>query len=800
MITGIYASNNYIDTSLSGGLAAVIVGIPEVPEEINLASFIYGINAPESSQTSKVSSLFSVGSSYYLTDQNPDLVGNIFAIPLDLVFSEDLNAFIYPKNPPTSGSTEGYIDLFLNGSSYYVGSSLKPDLKAYVLGTLKQDSLGLPAYIRAAIAGFKDVYGFIRPAESGYLDLGAGVLPQSELNLGGAVVPRFSGYTDLLGFIDPIPPVNLNGNIQAIFETDLLASIAPVPPFNLTGDIKGIPFLNLQTTIEGVNTLNLIATYSGFFLEDLNSSVIGIGSGFNDLLASYTGKLGTDIESNLVAKLSGVFSDGVSLSGYYIANEPEDLQGFYDPVLPVDLGAKISEQLPLDLGITLTGVYFPGILRASISGSGDIFDFKVMISAGRQDTLYLSASIDGTGRLGLGGFIESEGVSDLSAVIASDTNAAKDLIGTYSSQDTLQLIGTYEVATTNSLNANITAIEAFKLGARIKPKFYYIESSIPINTYAISNLEAFINADPCDSLSSFQDLTVIITGQTADTLRASVVAVQGQYSISTNKIEFNTTPTTTHLNWQPFILVDPALTYNKLEIQLVTSPFLDLGATITGIPVNFDLTAQITSKYYSIPTIQGGTAPIVNWVNTKTGESKLVSIFFRGPDLSYYYSEEANRTYSLDPFTEMVIVIESYAALENETILSLRTDVKECIIDNLERFETIDDAIRFGIECAVGTYGTNLGAYILGVGGFEDLTAEIDGLINTVDLKSAYNIVTSIPDLSGTISGSGGFGDLTVHLTPVISSATLSGTDTPDLTAVVVGFGMSSLNATISGS
>lgn len=800
MITGIYTNTAYVNTAPDDVLHVNIVAIPKVPEIFNLNAFIYGTQLPQSDQTSKNSSFVSQGSLSYILTKNPDLSGYIEALPTNQVFLEDLAAFIYATDPLISSSTTKFIDFFSQGSSYYIQTSKTPDLKSYILGIPPNDTKDLIAFIRPSLSGSNNLASFIRPAESGVLDLNATVFPQAEFNLIGSIVPKFTDTNDLLGFIDPIPPLDLIGTIQPIFDKSLTAEIDSIVPLNLEGTIIGVPFLNLQGQVEGVNTVDLEASYQGFFIENLMSTVIGVGSGITNLPAFYVGKLGTNIEYNLGGSISGVFSDFLDLTASYISNEPKDLDGFYEPVLPISLGASISENTPLDLSVTLTGIFFPGALQANITGTGGFNNLTASVISTNRAVVDLPAFIEGQGELDLNAYIAADKILDLTAVIESDTNAVTNLKATYSSQKTLNLSGSYTVPNSESLQTSINSIDPLNLGASIKPKFYYIESSIPINTYAIKDLSVLINANPCESLSFFQDLAVFIYGQTADTLHATVAGVQGQYSISNNKLQINTQKLNTYTNWQPILLIDPALSFNKLEIQLVTSPFLDLNASIIGVPQNTDLGAEITSRYYSIPTIQGGTAPIVNWVNTQTGESKLVRIFFRGPDLNYYYSDDANKTFSLDPFTEMVIVIERYDNIEDETILSIKNDVKQCVINNLERFKSIDEAIKFGIECAVGTYGENLGAYIKGVGGFNNLQAGIDGIDNTLDLGVEYNIVTTLPDLTATISGTGDFANLNVYLTPVVSSGTLSGTELPDLSAVVVGFGVANFNATISGS
>jgi hypothetical protein len=149
----------------------------------------------------------------------------------------------------------------------------------------------------------------------------------------------------------------------------------------------------------------------------------------------------------------------------------------------------------------------------------------------------------------------------------------------------------------------------------------------------------------------------------------------------------------------------------------------------------------------------------------------------------------------------MVVVVESYNNLEDDgTLLYAKQNTNSCVIDNLERFASIDEAIKFGIECAVSSFGTNLSASITAVGGFADLNTEITAEDTpNYGLNVIYNAVTYVPDLEATVSGTGGFSDLNIYLTPLVASGTLSGTLAPDLNVYIVGVGIQSLVATISG-
>lgn len=796
MTTGLYSTDSLVKISSPDFLGAVIVAVPKPPSTEDLSAYI---SVGNSASTDTLTSIYSDYYNQVNSVKNPSLQAYVYILAGTSINEYDLSAFVYAKPPPISTFTELNNPLFSQGSAYLINSSLNPNLKANINPIPKRATSNLSAFLRPVNPDTHDLSAYYVSTEQDTNDLSAEVKPQEEVNLLASVVPTFTGIFNLSSVISGIPPEDLQANIQPIFEENLQATVSPVPPIDLQGSLSVVQVKNLQAEIEAVNTLTLPASVAGVLENNLSSIIVGVGNGFENLGAEYQAKLGTKVPNDLNASITGVFSDTADLNSKYTVSIPKDLSGSYEAIQPLGLRAIVSTAEPVNLSAEYVAFEPEGILKATITGVGGFNNLNATIFPSFLDTFGLNAQIVGQALEDLQASVNPVGSFNLLAEIQVDTTQASNLSGHYNAQDINDLNAIYDLAVSQSLEASITPIEASTLGARIKPKFYYIESSLLLNTFAVEDLQVYINADPCNTLSNFENLAVFIQGQSASNLKATVVSVAGQYTISKNQAIINRLQLNTYQNWNPIALIDPAIAYNKLRVDLVTSPFLDLQVFIEAIPASRDLSASIQPRYYSIPTVQGGTAPIVNWVNDQTGETKSVRIFFKGPNLTYYYSSTANTTFTLDPFTEMVVVVESYVLDPNGTILSTKGDVKQCIVSNLENFSNIDAAIKYGIECAVGTYGDNLFASINAIGSFSDLNVQITAVEDTVDLNAKYNIVKSSPDLNATINGKGLFNDLSFYLTPVISSATLGSTNSPDLSAMVVGIGVQDLGATISG-
>jgi hypothetical protein len=569
----------------------------------------------------------------------------------------------------------------------------------------------------------------------------------------------------------------LAASILGVVTEDLGSYIEAIEPVSLSGSISGVPFSDLGVSIDGAAENTLAAVVSGFTFGSLSSTVSGIASATFVISTAISGFLGIEEEATLSgASYVGTGSGSLDLLASLVGHFPGDLNASYEPVPPVDLSAFVQgSPSGSTLSSSLSGVLPSGSITAAISGSGGYLTLQSYVVSSEEGTQSVSSSIDGAAGLGLQALINAGTQSTLNAVLnPSGTEGLKGLTASIASTDYTEITSTYYPVEGNLLEAVIEPIAGGDLAAVITPKVFFIDSSLPINTYPFKSLKAVINPSLCKFSSKFSDLHVSISGTSADDLEASVIAIAGQYALAEDQLSLLIKNKVTVEDWIPLIIDQPAITEQQLPIILTNSPFEDLSAYINGVLNSEDLQASIT-PYYFAGTARD-TVSLIEWVNTKTGERRLVSIYFEGDAINYYYSEDAADSFSFSPDDKMVIVVESYELEESGEFSFLRqkSDVKKCVVDDLDEFTTLDEAVRFAITCSLSQISSDLSAFISAKGANLELNATVEALDSNLlqTLQAQYGSVTNQPDLAATVSGSGGFEDLTAYVAPTIASST----------------------------
>ena len=683
---------------------------------------------------------------------------------------------IYYGPVPLPESTENVVRVytsFPNGGIGLIGVNDNPDLRASILAVEENfEDLDLTAFIRPLQSGQNDLSAFYRAFQSASGTLSGVIDGAAKGDLRGFYRAAFSGSLDLNAEIEPIPPLDLLAEWVGVVPFDLGASIEPIPSVALSGTISGVPFLNLGATLDGFGALDLAASITGNLTQDLNALIIGVSSGIENLTATIQGFVGVEQPDNLFAAWIGAGSGDLGAS--LVANFPADLSGTLEAVPPAELYAFIQTASSLNLSGAYSGVLPSGSLTATISSTGGFDDLGALIRPATSDVKGLAALVDGIGEDSLLATINAGSQETLNASINEfGTEIIKGLLATVQSTTTETLSGSYSPVTGNFLGGSISPIPGGDLNAIITPKVYFIDSSIPINTFPFSDLRVAINASECEFKSDFTDLHVTLSGISSGDLNASIIAIAGQYAIADEELEVLTRYNVSTEDWLPFIIEQPAIVANNLPVILTSSPFADLSASITGTPVFGDLEASITPRYLNIPLRDSVSA--IEYVNTKTGERKVVSIYFTGTATTYYFSDEADTSFAFSPDDTLVITVETYDAIESEgAYLNLKENVKKCVVDELDRFNTLDEAVRFAITCALSQISSDLSATIEGRGGNKELGAEIIRLNPNLlsDLGAIYTPVINKPDLPATISGSGGFDDLSAYYVAATSTST----------------------------
>jgi hypothetical protein len=488
---------------------------------------------------------------------------------------------------------------------------------------------------------------------------------------------------------------------------------------------------------------------------------------------------------------------------------------------------------------TLSGVLAPGSLIGEIDSSGGFTDINGYIRSSSRDSHDILSIIKGHGAKDLLGTLNASPQDTLIGVINEDGAPNRGLLeGEVNGFTSATFSGVYTTTSGNLLEGYIEANPGSQLFASIEPRVFYIDSSIPINTYGVNKLRALINVSECGFTSSFADLGVYIKGISSNDLEATLIGIAGQWAIAEDELEVLIKNKVISENWLPFIIDQPAIVENYLPVIITSAPIKDLGGSITGVHEHKDLQGEIRAVYTA--GVRRDSGSITEWVNLQTGERKVIRLFFRGDAEVFYHSSTNNVAFVEDPNSYLQIVVESFEDTEEEedTLLAVKTDVRQCIIDDLHSFPNIDEAIKYAIMCATGEINQELRAYIEAKGAI----TEIGGTISPIDdlylkdLPAKYMPVVNDPILQGSISGSGGYsefpgfvrsstqthtetsftdemgikykpklvthatGQVSVVLTKVLSTDSIVNTSTPDLGGYVSGIAEKTLNATISGS
>lgn len=676
-----------------------------------------------------------------------------------------------PNNPSLKGNIFGVEGVFNtdNLKAYYLTASSG---QSTLSGSITTSAVSqIHGYYRTLSSGSNLLNSYYVTTFSGQEDLNSNIDGYDFITLSGYYIPSFSGHLDLDSLIRGIFSDPLFAEYTGVVTETLNSQIDSIEPFSLSGSLSGIPLTTLNATIVNTFEEDLPSSISGYEFFTLEASYTGTGSGILDLGANFFVVKGLEEEELLGASLSGIVSGSNDLFASLIGHTPFSLSGSLEPIPPVDLYSIIN---PVPSGSllqgSLSGILPSGSLQASVESSGGFYDLRSLIRSSPGGNASLSGSLRGTGASNLFASINSATNEPLFAAInnpagapsASGLNA--NIIATYF--DTLS--GNYIPIIGNLLNAEISAIEGSRLIASITPRIFFIDSTIPINTFPFRELKAVINGDSCDFFSNFADLRVSISGTRKEDLTATITSIAGQYAMDHDELDLLIKNEVISEDWIPLIINQPAITQDELPIIITTANVNDLQASIIGLPNNEDLGASITPRYYS--NVLRDRKSVVEWVNTKTGERRTVRIYFKGDAINYYYSDLAGDTFSFSPDDVLEIEVESYEAIEEDenSLLSVKTDVKQCTVDNLSDFSSIDEAIRFGITCAVSQIHEDLRAIIVAKGSKEDLSADINPLRidEILDLNAKYFPSNNLPVLSGNIEASGGFEDLSAFIRP----------------------------------
>jgi hypothetical protein len=478
--------------------------------------------------------------------------------------------------------------------------------------------------------------------------------------------------------------------INGQFGYDLPASIAPIPPADLPAYIKSWPQDDLPAYLRG------------WVQRDLTASIFTAQS--RDLPAV----IGTHLWKDLGARLKG-----------YGIEEPRDLPASIGAVLYSDLPASLWASYLYDLPASVYPIR-PVDLPASLMGY-QASDLPAYLN-GRSWPYELPASI-----------VASGGYRDLPATIAGFklTNVGRDLPASISAWWTGDLQGIINVVAPADLSATLYVDGgSYDLPAFIYPKMIRLTTVVSFITMSAKDLSAVINV--CGG-SGYLDLSASLTLNYIADLAAVVI---GKYA-------YNST-------------LDLAASVGRENKYFVLDK-LPLSITIGNtsyrvydkIPLKLELSRQASSIFASIvgeytSSNLGATVEVVNiepylFETTKSKERvyfgltdnnglayETAEISFRQIVSDYFFNSATSEVYKIDPLEKWIADFKSFIPSDTELGVKRRMH-KEGVMNDIERFANIDEAVRFLMDYVTSYPQENLGASIASKGQFSTLGAQITG-------------------------------------------------------------------------
>lgn len=618
---------------------------------------------------------------------------------------------------------------------------------------------------------------------------------------------------------------DLQGTIQAVQVSEIYGTLEAVPPVSISGSISGILYKDIIGHISGFDYESISGSYQGYLKQDLLGKISG--KDHKDLSGFTKGYIGINVENNIYGYIKEKIASTNTISG--------TVSGVYYKEI---LGSVTGTLSGVDIGGQISGALFEGALIGTVSPTGSLNTLLGNIRAGYGGIPNtLSGNISGWGS----DYILGRYVPDLNSTLVGEIEGIhidiSDIVGTLQVVQESSISGNINPNNRDLLFGSISSILPQDLYGIITPDVYYIDSSIPINTYLVQDLFGFINADDCVFKSSFRDLQGYISGVNYADLYGSLIAIAGQYASVKNYITTTIKNRSIYEDWILIVTDTPALYENYIPITVTQSPLSDLHGYIEGLHASKTLSGTIMPVYISSVAREG--VPIGRLVNTKTGDIKLLRLFFKGSANTFYYSSINHKSYSANSEDSLIVVAESYTKdeLESESLLDIKRNIRRCEVNNLQDFTSIDEAIKYAITCAANQIHSDLSASINSTGELQDLRANIQGIDSRFikNLRAKIVPVANEPTISGNIEPSGGFIELkgmikhsissntqsmyidslgekliprlvlhgdneySIVLTKVVSSGTIDIAPSPDLSGHIIGYRFEDISATISG-
>jgi len=600
------------------------------------------------------------------------------------------------------------------------------------------------------------------------------------------------GWSDIIDMSASLSTLGQVGDIQALLNVasttvkDLAAKVRVVGRTN-----KDLPAF-LQPHREKDLTASIITQR----IYDIRAIVLGVAPGIADLHASIA-----RIDSASFDMLGYVLSQFIDLTDVTAAIR---VIQFGDTDMPTSLTSVVPffniNKVPLQF-VPLTNldaevVPFGGHkqIRASIkpvhSVSTGTADDAGFVTTATSYRLYLGTSrglfvppqnlpqvristyVNNSRHPDLNASIAAYNQTDLSASISAypsaDLQASARALDLDHISDLMANVGVYWP---KNLQAAVTGIGAFTgIGATVTTAGYvndlpavcvpFIDplalhiisvSTQPIaDLGALINYDAFVKCSPTHLISSVSAfIKPIVTGtlnnqsNLSATLTSTLSVLDMPATIISRK---RTRVRLLNLTFTAKTRASERIRGSIVPVHSVTS---DVSASILGLLHEFDLPATLTPVRYT-PNNSAFTAT-ERVTNLETWEVKDILLSFRTQVRHYVYEEATEAVYATDRGTW---AIDLRTLLQSDNFFDRSELNREYVLDGLQEFYSLDEAIRNAIVILTERRQANISASLVVSGKIGDLNAQVTAftLDRAADLHSTIMPVVNLPDISASIN------------------------------------------------
>lgn len=624
----------------------------------------------------------------------------------------DFDKLAFDFRTRTSSSATGYMSASINA----IGQDYVKECPTYVVGYGRYGVQIIKG--RCIYGGFRDMGAYLRalkgqqvpgdlPAlivgtdkEKGTADLPASVTSFIEKYLTANITGHYPAnltaemrvwqrvYQDLPVSIHGWQTKDLTASLLGIIGYDLPASVVPIPPKDLSAYLKVWPQMDLPGSVYGWDYKDLGARITAFYDKNLSAS-IGTHSPVN-LTARLKG-YGREVPADLPAYLIGVaYRDlPASIRATYL----KDLPASIFAIAPKDLSAVIHGYQTTDLPASMNVIAWPYNLTASITGSGGYHGLIASING------VISTNVFGN----LGAYLTSWYEHNLQALV--NVVAPADLGG--------QLV---------------VGGGSSDLAAYIYPKMIRLSTVISLVTMEAKDMSAVINV--CGG-SGFKNLGASMT---YNHIKDLVASIYGRYSYSYQtdlNAKIGYADSYFVLDKLPLSITianSKYRVYDRISLRLAVSrQSYGLWASIVGEYTSSDLSATLTAAELDPVNFEDSKNRERVYFNLgKAGVSyETVEFSFSELVRDYFFNSATSQVYKTDPLDRWITNVESFIPEDKRMNVKRRLH-KGGVLHDIERFSSIDEAVRYIIDYVTFYPKENLTASITATGQFIGLGASIN--------------------------------------------------------------------------